>query len=83
MDLSTSKMLHPSNQGSHTVTLRAEGVMFVGDCTCGMSSGPCTTAGMVWGWEASHREDMREQAIAHREANDRAWDLFESMHGVS
>lgn len=81
MDLTESKALHPSNYGRHQVTLRQVGDQFVGDCTCGASSGPVLTAGMVWGWEAAHRADMRENTIALREANDRAWELFESMHG--
>lgn len=82
MDLATSKALHPSHRGgTHQVTLRRDGDQFSGDCTCGEGSGPMLTAGMVWGWEDTHRADMREQALAHLEANDRAWELFESMNG--
>lgn len=86
MDLDTSKALHPSRYPSHRVTLHIPGPgtalrNFHGSCSCGDASGPLPSAGAVWGWEAWHRDAMREQAIAAKEATDRAWELFESMHG--
>ncbi|HEY1119932.1 MAG TPA: hypothetical protein VGE43_19610 [Acidimicrobiales bacterium] len=81
MDLIESKRQHPSMFGRHHVTLTTFPGGFQGDCTCGASSGLVQTAGMVHGWEAFHRDSEREAAIVALEARDRAWELFESMHG--